>query len=254
MTVESRHTQGVAAHHDKLAKHGIYALLAPQNRGGRKSEYVTAVFDEALLPLIKENHFSSLIDFGCGTGIFCRRISNFVENVTGVDISSVALEVAKDLCKKIPNVNYYLTDGEHLPFSGKNFDCAVAREALMYVHDSQFEIVLQEVYRVLKPGGSFLVLDQVSDDPHWQHYPGMPLQIKRPPWSIRNCAARVGFVLQSEYAVRTPRFPTVYLAWSGLIPRAFIPNLARFEVAWHRRHVKPKNRWWNSLFLFSKPR
>ncbi|MFC3650362.1 class I SAM-dependent methyltransferase [Dyella humi] len=253
MNAKSSHYQGVAAHHDKLAEHGVFGLLAPQNRGGGKSEYVTSVFDQALLPLIRERPHSSMLDFGCGTGVFCRKAAPFVEQVVGVDISGGALEVAKQVCAGLGNVTLCLTDGDHLPFPEASFDCAVEREALMYVPDAKLDAVLTEIYRVLRPGGRFLLLDQVSDDPYWQRYPGTPLQLKRSPSGFRDAAARAGFTLVGDGPVRTPRFPAIYLAWSGLVPRPLIPRLARLEVAWHRGRRHPGKRWWNALFLLTKP-
>lgn len=251
--IKSSHYQAVAAHHDKLAAHGVFGLLAPQNQGGRKSEYVTAVFDEVLLAFIREQPLASLLDFGCGTGVFCRKSAPFVKQVIGVDIAAGALEVGKNVCADMSNISLLFIDGDHLPFPDASFDCAVEREALMYVPDSKLEIVLAEIYRVLKPGGRFFLLDQVSDDPYWQKYPGTPLQLKRSPSSFREATIRAGFNLDHDGPVRTPRFPVIYLAWAGLVPRRFISKLARLEVAWHRGRRHPGKRWWNALFQLSKP-
>lgn len=252
MSIESKHYSGVAAHYDRLAGHGVYGTLAPHNRGGRKGEYVAAVFDAAVLPLLEGGRFTALLDFGCGTGIFSRRAADFVENIVGVDVSPGILEVARGACAGVPNLNLLLTDGEHLPFDDASFDCIVARETLCYVPEIRFQAVLAEMCRVLRPGGSFFVIDQVSDDPYWQYYAGTPHQVKRAPMTIRTSAAAEGFILQDECVIRTPRFPAVYLAWSGLVPRRLIPGMARFEIAWHRRRSKPAYRWWDSLFLFIK--
>lgn len=253
MNNASRHYRGVAAHYDRLARHGAYGTLAPHNRGGRKSEYVATVFDEVLLPCIVDRGFKSLLDFGCGTGIFCRRSAAFVEKVTGVDVSPGVLDVAQLLCAGIANVKLRLIDGETLPFDDASFDCVVARETLCYVPDSNFISLLRELSRVLRPGGEFLLIDQVSNDPRWQHHPATPHQLKRAPAAIRAGAAEAGFVLQEERVVRMPRFPGVYLAWSGLVPRALLPVLARLEIDWHRRRAEPGHRWWDSFFRSVKP-
>jgi SAM-dependent methyltransferase len=252
MNSESRHYRGVAAHYDQLAGHGVYGTLAPHNRGGRKGEYVAAVFDAVMLPLIEGRRFGTLLDFGCGTGIFSRQVAGLVGSVVGVDVSTGILEVARGACAGASNVNLLLTDGEHLPFDDGSFDCIVARETLCYVPDPRFPAVLAEIGRVLRPGGSLFVIDQVSEDPYWQHYAGTPHQVKRAPAAIRAAAATAGFVLNDEHVIRTPRFPTVYLAWSGLVPRRYMLPLARLEIGWHRRR-QPRRRWWDSLFVFAKP-
>jgi SAM-dependent methyltransferase len=253
MSGESGHYRGVAAHYDRLAGHGVYGTLAPHNRGGRKGQYVAAVFDAAMLPLLAERRFSALLDFGCGTGIFACQAAGLVEKVVGVDVSSGILDVARSTCAGASNIDLLLTDGEHLPFDDASFDCVVARETLCYVPDSRFPAVLAEMGRVLRPSGALFVIDQVSDDPYWQHYAGTPHQVKRAPEAMRTAATTAGFVLRDEYVIRTPRFPAVYLAWSGLLPRRFMRQLARLEIGWHRRRSQPTHRWWDSLFVFAKP-
>jgi SAM-dependent methyltransferase len=254
MSFSSRHYRDVAELYDRLARNGAYGTLAPDNRGGRKSEYVAAVFDAVLLPLVEHGQFTSLLDFGCGTGIFSRQAANLVRNVVGVDVSPGILEVARGMCKGVSNVKLVLTDGEHLPFDDNGFDCIVARETLCYVPDVRFDRMLAELTRVLKPGGQLLMIEQVSETSYWQSYAGTPHQTKRASSVIRRSAEQAGLLLQDQRVVRNPRFPGVYLAWSGLVPRRLIPALARFELAWHRHWGRPGRRWWDDLFLFQRPR
>ncbi|HEY3644243.1 MAG TPA: class I SAM-dependent methyltransferase [Gammaproteobacteria bacterium] len=252
MSVGPGRYQEVAELYDRLAQHGAYGTLAPGNRGGRKGEYVASVFDAVLLPRIRAGGFRALLDFGCGTGIFARQAAAMVEELAGVDVSRNILAVAAQACAGLPNVRFLHTDGERLPFDGGAFDCIVAREVLCYVPDGPIEDTFAELYRVLRPGGRLFVIDQVSEAPYWQHYPGTPHQIKRAPGALADSARRAGFALTEHAVVRTPRFPFVYLAWWHLVPRRALPVLARLEVAWHRQRRRPTRRWWDDLFVFSK--
>lgn len=254
MSAEPDHYLGVARQYDQLARHGAYGTLAPDNRGGRKSEYVAGVFDAALLPRIRAGRFDNLLDFGCGTGIFARQAASLVRDLAGVDVSPGILEVASQVCEGLGNVTLSHTDGEHLPFAAGSFDCIVAREVLCYVPDDRLAAVFAELHRVLKPGGRIFVIDQVSETPYWQRHPSTPRQVKRSPAALRECAQQAGFALVEQSLVRTPRFPGVYLAWWGLVPRRLIPALARLEVRWHRLGRRPTRRWWDDLFLFERPR
>jgi SAM-dependent methyltransferase len=254
MSEGSGRYQGVVELYDRLARHGAYGTLAPGNRGGRKGEYVAGVFDAVLLPRIQAGGFQALLDFGCGTGIFARQAAAMVDELVGVDVSRNILAVAGEVCAGLPNVRFLHTDGEHLPFDAGTFDCIVAREVLCYVPEGAIEDSFAELYRVLRPDGCLFVIDQVSETPDWQHYPGTPHQIKRAPAALSDSARRAGFVLAEHSVVRTPRFPFVYLAWWHLVPRRLLPMLARLEVAWHRRGQRPTRRWWDDLFVFNKPR
>lgn len=253
MRTESEHYRSVIKHYDRLANHGPYGTLAPHNKGGRKSEYVAAVFDAALLPLIAgAGRKAYFLDFGCGTGIFTRKVAPYMQHVAGVDVSGKILEVACRVCADLSNVSLHLTDGERLPFEDCSFDWVAAREVLCCVPDDRLAVVLAEICRVLKPGGRFMLLEQVSDNPYWQYHP-LSRSVKRAPATLRQFAEEAGFYIGDEFMVRTPRFPWIYPIWLGLVPRTFIPWLARLEVAWHRRsHIHPR-RWWNMVFVLVKP-
>jgi len=58
------HFSKVATHYNKLATNGLYATLAPHNKGGRKSEYINAVFDAAVLDRLPLRSTGRILDFG----------------------------------------------------------------------------------------------------------------------------------------------------------------------------------------------
>ena len=59
-----------------------------------------------------------------------------------------------------PNVELVVGDGEHLPFESFSFDLAVT--ARMLHHTPRPELVIAELTRVTKPGGTILVVDQLA--------------------------------------------------------------------------------------------
>ncbi len=254
MNKHIEHFRSVAAEYDDLAKNGVYATLAPHNRGGRKSEYVNAVFDAAVLPpLVEGGSCSHVLDFGCGTGSFTRVMAQYCQQVTGVDVSGKMVETAKQYCGGLSNVHFQLIDGETLPFESGFFDRVVARESLCYVPDEMLGDVLAEIVRVLKPGGRLLWLEQVSNDPFWQRHAGAPNLVKRPPHVLRELLQQRGMTLLEERVARVPRFPWIYPIWFGLAPRAWIPTMARWEVAWHRKFNVHPRRWWDALLIAERP-
>ena len=248
----STHVKNVAKFYNKRANNGLYGTLAPKNNGGAKSRYVASVFDEALLPYIKGKSFETLLDFGCGTGIFSSQAANHVEKVIGVDISSDLINLAKETYKGKNNLIFQCTNGENIPMPDNSIDIALAREALCYVPDGQLPLILDEIYRVLRPEGKFVWLEQVSNNPKWQVHIDAPFLIKRAPNAIREYATSAGFSILDEKKIRTPRFPFVYLAWAGLIPMKFMPVLANKEITWHHYFRQPGKRWWDHLFILSK--
>lgn len=90
----------------------------------------------------------SILDIGCGKMPYKEYILNHskVETYTGLDI-----ETARVYDSNIqPDFTW---DGIKMPFENESFDCAFGTEVLE--HCPEPEIVLKEIYRVLKPGGFF---------------------------------------------------------------------------------------------------
>jgi len=246
------HFSKVATHYNKLATNGLYATLAPHNKGGRKSEYINAVFDAAVLDRLPLRSTGRILDFGCGTGSLTRILADRFAQVWGVDISPGMLTTAKQYCRKTANTGLAHINGLTLPFDNDSFDFVVARESLCYMPDEQLSTALGEIHRVLKPDGRFLWLEQVSDSPRWQRHLSAPNLVKRPLSLLYLKLKLAGFHVQYSAVVRSPRFPWIYPVWFGLLPKRSIPKLAALEVAWHRRFNTLTKRWWNQLIVAEK--
>lgn len=113
---------------------------------------VDRIEKEMISELIADLPRASLLDLGCGTGHWSGYFEKEGFSVTGVDASEAMLryaeqrELAADLLK---------APAEALPFAGGSFD-AIATIAMLEFVDSR-EKVVQEMYRVLKPGGHLIV-------------------------------------------------------------------------------------------------
>jgi ubiquinone/menaquinone biosynthesis C-methylase UbiE len=96
-----------------------------------------------------------ILDLGCGTGYYLFLLSNLSLKLqlTGLDNDKRALEEAKASLSK--SISYILSDSHKLPFKNNTFDKIIASEVLEHLRDDQKAI--QEVYRILKPGGVFVI-------------------------------------------------------------------------------------------------
>ena len=93
---------------------------------------------------------SKVLDVGCNSGELIRLLKDAKQcDVTGIDISEVALDIAK---KK--GLNVLFADAEHIPFPDASFDVVTLREVLVHIHEPLK--ALKEIRRVLKPSG-FLI-------------------------------------------------------------------------------------------------
>lgn len=89
----------------------------------------------------------AFLDAGIGTGRFGRYLRQAGVNVTGVDISSEMLRVAKEY---EPRLRLVRGDLRSLPFPSGTFSGALAVHILHLI--AEWRRVLREVRRVLKPG------------------------------------------------------------------------------------------------------
>jgi SAM-dependent methyltransferase len=85
-----------------------------------------------LLRLLRPRPGARLLDAGCGTGHFSRRLAARGLRVTGLDPDPAALARARD---RGGGINYVRGDAGHLPFADAAFDHAVAVLSLCFVDD-----------------------------------------------------------------------------------------------------------------------
>jgi SAM-dependent methyltransferase len=92
------------------------------------------------------------LDCGCAEGYYAVALAGRgAESVVGIDPLAERVEVAKALPHPA-NVRYEVAGAERLPFDDASFDAALLNEVLEHVADETES--LQEIRRVLRPGGS----------------------------------------------------------------------------------------------------
>ena len=106
---------------------------------------------------------AAVLDIGCGTGEFERLVlsEHPEQRMVGVDLSTKMLEIAQRKCQAYPNVTFCAASSSALPFSDHSFDMVVSASALHYF--DRPEVSLGEMRRVLKPGGSVVIMDWCKD-------------------------------------------------------------------------------------------
>ena len=96
-----------------------------------------------------------ILDVACGTGILARFIAERVGadgSVSGVDVNPGMLAVANRIA---PGIDWRDGDAEALPYEDDSFDAVLCQFGLMLF--SVPESALQEMKRVLRPGGHLAV-------------------------------------------------------------------------------------------------
>lgn len=103
----------------------------------------------------------AVLDLGCGTGRWCQFYDRCGAQITGLDISE---EIVAYNRKIFPGWTFIASDILKLPYPADFFDFVNAVIVLEYVPNAEKQDVLKELDRILKPGGTLLVLDPVSQN------------------------------------------------------------------------------------------
>jgi ArsR family transcriptional regulator len=101
-------------------------------------------------------------DLGCGTGQVSESLAPFVRRVVSVDSSAAMLGAAHARLGGVPNVEVRAGELEALPIADGELDSALLFLVLHYVAEPA--AALAEARRVLRPGGTLLVVDMTPHD------------------------------------------------------------------------------------------
>lgn len=104
-----------------------------------------------------------VLDLGCAGGFMAEALDDRGARVVGIDPAAEAIAAAKahaDAAGKA--IQYDVGIGEALPYADGQFDAVVCVDVLEHVSD--LRKVVQEIARVLRPGGMFL-FDTINRNP-----------------------------------------------------------------------------------------
>ncbi|MEV0288685.1 MULTISPECIES: class I SAM-dependent methyltransferase [unclassified Kribbella] len=105
------------------------------------------------------------LELGAGTGLNLRWYPGDVDLVV-VDVDRERIEVAEERVREQGEaVRVAVADGQQLPFDHDSFDTVVCTLAICDMEDRA--AALAEAYRVVRPGGSLVLLDHFEK--RWRH-------------------------------------------------------------------------------------
>ena len=97
-----------------------------------------------------------VLEVGCGTGAFSRRLAGRARHVTAIDLSSEMIRVARSRSTHLSNIHFEIADVVEREFTDHQFDCIATIATL---HHVPMRVVLAKLKRALKPDGLLIVLD-----------------------------------------------------------------------------------------------
>ncbi|MBO1062581.1 MAG: class I SAM-dependent methyltransferase [Aphanizomenon sp.] len=121
--------------------------------------FIYQAIHKRLLSQVELSANANVLDLGCGTGRLLNRLANQFPEITGtgLDLSPQMLRIARQNNRHRPRLIYLEGNAENLPFAEGQFNAVF--NSISFLHYPQPDQVLNEVARVLSPGGKFYLVD-----------------------------------------------------------------------------------------------
>lgn len=132
-------------------------------RNNRYLDLVNEAILNRIVKILKVPTTAIVLDAGCGTADHCIRMAKRGFRCVGVDISEwvlaqAAVKVAEAGVQDKVELRCHALD--KLPFENNSFDVVHCRGVLMHIPD--WEAALQNMCRVLKPGGGIAIFENCA--------------------------------------------------------------------------------------------
>ena len=156
---------------------------APEQTGGDASyDAVAALYDRAFADIrVRRDEWRWLngrldraafpggrprvLDLGCGTGALLRALAGRVATGVGVDTSARMIAQAAGRSEGSEQLRFQKIDGPTLPFATGSFDLVTSFLSFRYL---DWDPIMQEIRRVLAPGGHLMIVDMVERALAWR--------------------------------------------------------------------------------------
>lgn len=147
--------RGRRAYYDKFSRFydGFVALHSRDTQGAARKFLVDSAAVES---------GGSVLDLCTGTGTLLTHLQAKVGpegRVVGVDFSSGMLKVAQGKTRGLAHVYLVEADAGYLPFATSSFDAVTCSHAFYELTGETQDRALQEIVRILRRGGSFLMME-----------------------------------------------------------------------------------------------
>jgi SAM-dependent methyltransferase len=95
---------------------------------------------------------TTLLDIGCGSGLFCQMATELGARVSGLDAAEPLLAIAR---QRSPQGDFRVGEMEELPFADQSFDLVTGFNSFQFAED--VVSALQEARRVRRKGGALVI-------------------------------------------------------------------------------------------------
>lgn len=182
-------------------------------------------------------HFEKGLSLGTGEGDYDGMIAQHCDHLVACDINEQDVAFAKALNVEVPNLEYRVENALELTFSDNSFDLLVSTEVIEHV--GQPAKMVEEIARVLKPGGKAIITFPSKDFPFTydpinrlnkgerkiaQGAYAFGHEYLIPPADFRQWLQQNGLTILQERNMSGYLVGLLEMYWTGLIQRFFKAN------------------------------
>ena len=179
-----------------------------------------AALTQRFVDALGETARGSVLDVACGPGILSAAIAKTARQVVAFDLTPEMLTKAAQRCAGLGNVTFREGNAAELPFADADFDAVVTR--LSVHHFDRPGRAMSEIFRVLRPGGSFVIADVISSEGPAEAELQNAIEILRDPSHVRMLPGSeltalvkgAGFAVESLVSWDKPR---EFEEWMGIV-------------------------------------
>lgn len=114
------------------------------------------------------NEDMEVLDVCCGTGDWTSQLAMSGADTVGLDFSENMLEVAEEKTADFGNISLIHGNAMDLPFEDGRFDYVTIGFGLRNLPD--YQAAIKDFYRVLKPGGTLVILETSTPESSFVNY------------------------------------------------------------------------------------
>ena len=137
---------------------------ASAGRGDEMEDHHSDITEQTLA-LMELEPGDRVLDLGCGTGWASRRLARVAGEVVGLDVADEMLHRAEQASSGFGNIRYVWGSAEKIPAPENHFTKVLSVESFYYYADQGK--ALDELRRVLAPGGRLFILINLYKDNHY---------------------------------------------------------------------------------------
>lgn len=187
----------------------LRAVMDSADKRGLKNYYINLLHHKILSDnMVNTLQGKRVLDLGCGIGRFTKFLQDGGAEVIGLDSCKEMLEMntgCTTVCAPVTK----------LPFDDASFDVILSVWTLQYSKYTDLELVVNEMNRVLTPGGSVYLIEQIGNG-YDSVYPRYPI--------IYEEAFQKNFI--ELYSRKIINSDDIFI---GIVRRGFIP---KFLFSW----------------------